>query len=458
MEDHWTYNCEDTVRTYEISEEQEASIAKFGLHEVNAFQHELFHPVLRAMVRGFRVDLAAREAMRQELSAEIDRRKLYFKNVLGHDLNPASPPQMQRLFYDDLQLPVQKNRKTKKPTLDDEALTKLGQREPLVRPLLKTISEYRSLGVFRSTFIEATLDSDNRMRCSYNICGTETYRFSSSENAFGSGTNLQNVPKGIEAREPEDLSLPNIRKIFIPDEGYTFFDGDLSRADIYVMAWDADDKALKEILNKGIDLHLYNACAIYNIRGIPPDELIENHGNYREHRGRIGELVRDLAKKGAHAVDYGCKDRTLAIQLGITVRDAGRFINSYLAAYPGIKRWHDRTQSQLNARRYVENKFGYRRYYFDRPDTILPEALAWVPQSTVACLINRIWARIYKECNWIEVLGQVHDSLVGQFPNEYLQAAIAVIKQCSQIAVPYDDPLIVPFSVKTSTKSWGDCK
>jgi len=52
--------------------------------------------------------------------------------------------------------------------------------------------------VFLSTFIMMPLDQDSRMRCSYNICGTETYRFSSSKNAFGSGGNLQNLPKGDE--------------------------------------------------------------------------------------------------------------------------------------------------------------------------------------------------------------------------------------------------------------------
>jgi hypothetical protein len=95
-------------------------------------------------------------------------------------------------------LPVIKNRKTKQPTCNAEALGKLAEKFPLIKPLTDLIEEKRSLGVFLSTFCMMPLDTDGRMRCSYNVAGTETFRLSSSENAFGSGGNLQNVPKGEE--------------------------------------------------------------------------------------------------------------------------------------------------------------------------------------------------------------------------------------------------------------------
>ncbi len=58
------------------------------------------------------------------------------------------------------------------------------------------MQRYRSTGVFLSTFIQAPLDHDRRIRSSYNPVGTETLRFSSRADAFGFGTNLQNIPKG----------------------------------------------------------------------------------------------------------------------------------------------------------------------------------------------------------------------------------------------------------------------
>ena len=89
---------------------------------------------------------------------------------------------------------------------------------------------------------------------------------------------------------------------------------------------------------------------------------------------------------------------------------------------------------------------------------MLPEALAWIPQSTVAIVINRIWKRVYENLKEVQVLLQVHDSLAGQFPT-YLAGVCPerIIAQAREVAVPYPRPLVIPLSIKTSTTSWGDC-
>jgi hypothetical protein len=108
--------------------------------------------------------------------------------------------------------------------------------------------------------------------------------------------------------------------------------------------------------------------------------------------------------------------------------------------------------------RWVENRFGYRYTFFGRVDASLPEALAWIPQSTVACVINRIWDQIMKASPQIEVLIQVHDSLVGQFPTAEAERMLQTIRDHSTVVIPYDKPLIIPSGIKTSTVSWGDCQ
>ena len=339
---------------------------------------------------------------------------------------------MMEFFYGDLNLPPIISRKTKNPTLDDEALAKLAQREPLLQPIIRAISEYRSIGVFRSTFVDAELDSDGRMRCSYNICGTETFRFSSAQNAFGSGTNLQNIPTGSKGKEVDDLSLPNIRKLFVPDEGYTFFDMDLDRADLQVVVWEADDLELKQMLHEGVDIHAENAKAL--------------------------GISRALAKSWVHGTNYGGSARTMAINCGITIRDAEKMRARWFQIHPGIERWHRRTELQLHHKHYVENRFGYRRHYFDRVDGLLPEALAWVPQSTVACVINRAWLNIYDHLPEVQVLLQVHDSLAGQFPTTDTAHLLSSMRGLARISIPYPDPLIIPVGIKTSPISWGHCE
>jgi DNA polymerase I-like protein with 3'-5' exonuclease and polymerase domains len=363
------------------------------------------------------------------------KREQYFIDILGHPLNPKSPLQMKRLFYEDLKQKEVINRKTGTVTLNDEALQKIASREPLLRPLVRAISEFRSLGVFLSTFVNAKLDSDQRLRCSYNIAGTETFRLSSSQNAFDSGLNLQNIPKGgsTEKDNPDALRLPNVRTLFIPDPGYTFFDCDLDRADLQVVVWEAGDEELRSMLREGVDIHQENA--------------------------KLLGISRQMAKSWVHGTNYGGSPRTMAVNCGISVHQAEVMRTRWFSAHPGIAAWHKRTEHQLLTHRFVTNPFGYRRYYFDRVEGLLPEALAWQPQSTVAIVINKIWRKIYDHAKEIQVLLQVHDSLAGQFPTHLAAPCGRKIHELArEVVVPYSTPLVIPLGLKTSTKSWGDCE
>jgi DNA polymerase-1 len=332
-------------------------------------------------------------------------------------------------------------------TADEDALQVLGNKEPMLRPLIRRINEYRSLRSFRSTFVDASLDIDGRMRCSFNPGGTETFRASTGTNAFWTGMNMQNIPKGDE--EPDDpntLQLPNVRKLFIPDPGYVIADMDLDRADLQVVVWEADDEELRDALRAGIDLHSFNAKTLFNLSA-PVNTIKKLHPDKR-----------DLAKRWVHGTNYGGGARTMAQSCGITVHEADRLRGRWFAAHPGIAAWHERTEAALRSTRSVANKFGYRRFYFDRVDGLLPEALAWVPQSTVAAVINRVWAEIVTSLPHVQVLNQVHDSLVMQWPASMPQLAQACLDCARRVVVPYDKPLVIPAGINVSEKSWGDCK
>lgn len=491
----WSYNCVDCVRTREVGEVEIQAISSLGLQKIEAFQQALFWPVLRAMTRGLRQDPKAKGDLAMQLMDEIAKRQQYFINILGHPLNINSPKQMATLFYGDLgQKEIWSRARKGQPahvTCDDDALTTIGIREPLLKPLVSAIADCRTLDKWLGTFVNAKLDSDGRMRCSFNIAGnTEgqgapaTYRLSSSESAFESGCNLQTIPSEksksagkMAKRGTVEFEIPNIRSLYIPDPGYTFFDGDLERADLQAMAWDADDELLKSALKAGVDTHLLNVYVLDGKEPPPFEELVESHPRYLDHRGPL-KHKREFAKVFCHATDYLGKSRTVAAATGRTVHEIDRAQAAYLGAYKGIKKWQDRIIGQVRKHRFVENRFGYRWYIFARiDDSVMPEAVAWIPQSTVAIVINRIWMNLFQgvtEDKWnfnvdhmmklfanpsfgIEVLLQVHDSLPGQFPTHRRTECLAKIAELSRIVVPYDDPLIIPFSVKTSERSWGDC-
>lgn len=474
----WIYNCRDTVYTLEASFALDKLIADMKLTEVSKTQQALFWPVLKAMQIGVKIDLARRNDLIEEVQDEVAKREQFILDILGHPLNPQSPKQMHTLFYQDLQQPViwKRTKEGNRPTLDDDALQKISQREPLLKPLVNAIADIRTLNIFLSNFLTKPLDEDQRMRCAYNIGGSEsgksapkTYRLSSSENAFGSGTNLQNIPsekskslgkaakRGTTVALGDPYQFPNIRSMFVPDYGHTFFDMDLDRADLQVVVWEADDAMLKAALRMGADMHLMNAFVINGKEPPPLEELVESHPSYSDHRGPL-KMAREFAKVFCHATNYVGGARTVAAHTGRTVHEIDRAQKIWFGAHPGILKWHQRIEAQVKKYRFVENRFGYRWYIFDRIDDILPEAVAWIPQSTVSNVINKIWLKFHDNLPDVNVLMQVHDSLAGQVLTTKISENIPKMKNEAQILIPYEDPLIIPVGIKTSSVSWGDCK
>jgi len=479
-ERNWAYNCDDCVYTREVGEVLSKTLVAMRVAEVDAVQQKLFWPVLAAMKRGVRVRPEMKSQMAKEVDEALGDREAFLQKLLGHSINPRSSKQMQALLYSDLgQRPILKRTLvdgvTKMvPTCDDEALQKIANREPLLRPITNAIADIRTLGKFLNDFVLMKLDTDGRMRCSFNIAGDAagksapySYRLSSSESAFGSGGNLQTIPseksksagKAAARRKSGygmDFELPNIRSMYGPDPGYTFFDMDLDRADLQVFGWEIDDKLLKQMLRDGVDMHLFHAYIIDGKEPPPLDELIETHPKYLDHR-IPNKNAREFSKVFCHATDYVGSAKTVSEHTGRTIREIERAQRYYLGVHPNIEPYWRMVEEQLRKRRYVENKFGYRWHVFDRVEDLLPKAVAWIPQSTVGNVINRAWINIYDHAKEIEVLLQVHDSLAGQFPTHLKAQSVARLKELSSIVIPYDDPLIIPTGIKTSEISWGDC-
>lgn len=197
-EEYWVYNCKDCVTEMEIARVLESVLDRTDQAVPARFQLRQFPVVLKMMLRGVKIDKTRKDNLSITLMEAQLEHDNWLTEVMGVDILLGSHKKMQNFFYSTLGLPVQKNRRTRRPTTDAEAMEKLGKLEPLVRPLTDMVAQTRSLGVFLSTFVKARLDTDGRMRSSYNIAGTETYRWSSSKDAFGTGMNLQNIPKGEE--------------------------------------------------------------------------------------------------------------------------------------------------------------------------------------------------------------------------------------------------------------------
>jgi len=202
------YNSEDNLRTWEIAESQTQLLSTLNLTNRFNFKMQVHGLCLRMMNRGIRIDKLKRGEQERELMDISDQLESQLLEIIPQDwIKPIkkkidrfwyrSDKQMRTLFYDLLGFRPVLHPKTKRPTVGKIALKELHVRYPEFSGLFSRLDKYGSventLGVLQSP-----LESDGKMRSSLNPGGTETHRLSSSKNAWGRGTNFQNLTKGDE--------------------------------------------------------------------------------------------------------------------------------------------------------------------------------------------------------------------------------------------------------------------
>lgn len=486
----WTYNCRDCVKTFEVIDTLRGLVADFNLEPQVRTQLRIANDMLLPMMlRGtLRNEQTRRNHAFLLSAAELDFDD-HLDNLLPASISARleesvkakksapwynSPTKLATLFYDILAIKPVYNQQGR-PTTAKQALPVIAAREPLVKPVVERIEIRRSLSVFYNTFIELPSDPDGRVRSAYKLTGTDTFRLASSENAFGRGGNLQNIPGGKETTVEINFKFPNVRQQFIPDTGYELAEFDLSGADAQTVAWEANDADLKSAFRAGLKLHLKNARDVYpdKTRDMTDEEIAK-----LKHDGGLYSNV----KKLAHGTNFGGTAKGLAERVRVKVTDVEEFQERWFSLHPGIKQWHIKTQQKLQGMRcwkceevihgakicpvcnafpqgrIIGNKFGYRIVYFDRISELFNAALAWTPQSTTAINCNLGALALVERVPWVQLLMQVHDSLIVQYPIRYSDRLGDIKAALHSVTVPYEDPLTIPWSCAVSRKSWGDAE
>lgn len=240
------------------------------------------------------------------------------------------------------------------------------------------------------------------------------------------------------------FKIPNLRKLMAPDHDHILISADLAGADAQVVAWEADDADLKAAFRAGWKIHAHNALAMWG------PEVVGEDGKKEPYYTRV--------KSGVHLTNYGGKAKTLARVLNSSVREAEIFQSQWFHLHPGIPEWHQRVWDSLNLSRSVENKFGFKIRFYDRlEDATFREALAWIPQSTVALVTDKGLVNVHEQLKQVIPLGQIHDEGLYQTHRRYWPDILPDLYPLLQIPIPYDDELTIPVNLKASWKSWGDC-
>lgn len=326
----------------------------------------------------------------------------------GEKFNINSPKQLGEILFDKLKLPGGKKTKTGYSTAAD-VLEKLAPEQPVVADIL----EYRGLAKLKSTYADglaAFIDENNRIHSNFHQTITATGRISSTD------PNLQNIPIRMELGR-------QIRKVFVPKEGYCFLDADYSQIELRVLAHMSGDEQLIKAYRTDADIHRITASQVFHI---PFDE--------------VTPLQRRNAKAVNFGIVYGISSFGLSQDLSITRQEASEYIQQYFATYPGVKQFLDQAVKDAKEKGYVTTLFGRRRPVPELASSNFMQrsfgervAMNSPIQGTAADIIKiamiRVWRRLKEEGLSSRLILQVHDELLVETKHDEVSRVEVILHE-----------------------------
>ena len=189
------------------------------------------------------------------------------------------------------------------------------------------------------------------------------------------------------------------------------------------------------------DIHRTTASTIFNI---PLEEVTDTYRRY--------------AKAVNFGIIYGISDFGLSENVGITVKEAKKYIEDYLKKYPKIKEYMDNTKNIAVEKGYVETKFGRRRYVpnIKSQNYIIREQAKRIAmnapiQGTAADITKiamvKIEERIKKEKLDAKILLQVHDEIIVECNNNIKNKIADILKEEMERAARLQVPIIADIRI-----------
>lgn len=390
-----------------------------------------FVQTLRLMEKeGIQIDTHYFETLQERTDGAIERLKNEIFTLCDAHFNLNSTQQLGAILFEKLALPTLKKTKTGYST-DEFVLQELADKHPSIPKIL----EYRELYKLKSTYIEPLLkhaknSAKKRIHTSFIHTGTSTGRLSSKE------PNLQNIPVKTElGRE--------IRGGFVAKEGYVLLGVDYSQIELRLLAHFSGDKAMVEAFSHGLDIHRQTALKLFG--------------------EEEADAKRSIAKTINFGLLYGMGPKKLSDTLGISTKEAKRYIDSYFETFPTIKEYLSSIAAFAKQEGYVETLLGRRRYFdFEHANGMQyamyeREAINTVFQGSAADLIKLSMNKIMKDCvsENAKLLLQIHDELIFEVKSEIAEAFSQEIREVMEGIYALHVPLRVSVAIG---KNWGELK
>lgn len=384
---------------------------------------------------GMYVDEEELNQFGKELTEKLETLTKIIYEMAGEEFNINSTKQLGEILFEKMKLPVIKKTKSGYST-DVDVLEKLKREDPIIGQIL----EYRQLMKLNSTYVEGLKQYINpktkRIHSFFHQTITATGRISSTE------PNLQNIPTRFELGK-------RVRKVFEPEEGKVYIDGDYSQIELRVLAHISEDQHMIQAFQEGQDIHKQAASKVFKT---PIEEVTKEQ--------------RSDAKAVNFGIVYGISDFGLGEQLGISRKKAKEYITEYLEQYAGIQAFMDNITEKAKEQGYVETLFHRRRYIPELKSSNYMvrqfgarAAMNTPIQGTAADIMKIAMIKVYQEIQnrhlQSKIVLQVHDEMMIEAVEEEKEEIKQIMKQSMETAISMQVPLIADIS---EAKNWYECK
>jgi DNA polymerase I len=423
------------VLVRELTARQEEDLRREGLEPL---YREIELPLTRVLAAmeeaGVRLDVHRLGEIAGRVRDRADELRDRIWELAGGEFVIESPKQLGEVLFERLGLPTFRRGKTGWST-DRKVLQLLEGKHPII----ELIGQYRELTKLDSTYLSALpelVDEGGRLHTTLAQTVAETGRLSSNN------PNLQNIP----IRTPLGRE---IRGAFTTDPGWLVVSCDYSQVELRILAHVSGEPALADAFRRGEDIHRATAAEVFGM--VPAD---------------VDRTTRDRAKAVNFGIVYGISDFGLADQLNIPRADAGAYIEAYLARYPRVRAFIDRTVAAAAQDGFVTTLFGRRRPIPELGGRTVQQrqlgerlAVNTVIQGSAADIIKAAMVRAHGALAEAglraRLILQIHDELLLEAPAEEARRAGAIVREAMVAAYALDPPLAVDVG---TGETWLDAK
>jgi DNA polymerase-1 len=371
---------------------------------------------------GIKIDTYRMGEITARLADRVEELESRAYELAGEEFMLGSTQQLARILFEKLELTPGRKGKTGYST-DTRVLRSIRHDHPIVA----IVEEWRELTKLLNTYLgplPALLGEDGRLHTHFNQAVAATGRLSTSN------PNLQAIPIRTElGRE--------IRSAFVAEPAHRLVSADYSQVELRILAHVSGEPRLREAFARGDDIHAATAAEVLG-----------------KEQATLTKDERNIAKMVNFGIIYGISAFGLSENLEIPREEAQEYIDTYLARFPMVQDFIERTIEQAARDGYVTTLFGRRRPVpeiraSNRQTRSLGERLAVnsVMQGTAADIIKvamvNIHRRLRDEGRGAQLVLQVHDELLVEAPDPEVSTVKELVREEMCAAYPLDPPLAV---------------